>query len=463
MNHIDKGAPKSQDAEKWRDLDRRHHLHPFTDTKALNAKGARIITRGEGCYIVDADGKKLLDGMAGLWCVNLGYNRRELVEAAANQLSALPYYNNFFSTANTPSVELAARLAAVTPEGLDHIFFANSGSEAIDTAMRMVRYFWQAAGKPEKTWLIARDNAYHGSTIAATSLGGQKEMRKQALPLLGDIAHVAQPYHYGEGDGMSEDEFGLFRARLIEEKILEIGPERVAAVFGEPIQGAGGVIVPPKTYWPEVERICRKYDVLLVADEVICGFGRTGAWFGCQTFGFAPDLITMAKGMSSGYLPISGVAVGRRVADMLIENGGEFYHGFTYSGHPASAAVALATLDIMQDEKLVERVRDDIGPYFQNGLRTLLDHPLVGHIDGIGLIAGIALVKGKSPKKFFETADKAGLRCRDHSIAHGLMMRAVGDRMALSPPLVISHEEVDDLVRIVRRALDLTLAEIGGV
>jgi putrescine aminotransferase len=223
------------------------------------------------------------------------------------------------------------------------------------------------------------------------------------------------------------------------------------------------VIVPPKTYWPEVERICRKYDVLLVADEVICGFGRTGAWFGCQTFGFAPDLITMAKGMSSGYLPISGVAVGRRVADMLIENGGEFYHGFTYSGHPASAAVALATLDIMQDEKLVERVRDDIGPYFQNGLRTLLDHPLVGHIDGIGLIAGIALVKGKSPKKFFETADKAGLRCRDHSIAHGLMMRAVGDRMALSPPLVISHEEVDDLVRIVRRALDLTLAEIGGV
>jgi len=461
MNHIDKGAPNSQAI--WQDLDRRHHLHPFTDTKALNAKGARIITRGEGCHIVDAEGKKLLDGMAGLWCVNLGYNRKELVEAAANQLTALPYYNNFFSTANTPSVELAARIAEVTPEGLDHIFFANSGSEAIDTAMRMARFFWQAAGKPEKTWLIARDNAYHGSTIAGTSLGGQKEMRKQGGPLLGDIAHVPQPYWYGESDGMSEDEFGLARARLIEEKILEIGADRVAAVFGEPIQGAGGVIVPPKTYWPEVERICRKYDVLLVADEVICGFGRTGSWFGCQTFGFTPDMMTMAKGMSSGYLPISGVAVGRRVADMLIENGGEFYHGFTYSGHPASAAVAVATLDIMQNEKLVERVRDDIGPYFQNGLRTLLDHPLVGHIDGVGLIAGIALVKGKSPKTFFDSAAKAGMRVRDHSIANGFMMRAVGDRMALSPPLVISHEEVDDLVRIVRQALDLTLAEIGGV
>lgn len=445
----------------WQQLDREHHWHPFTDTKALNAKGARVITKGQGVYLWDSDGNKILDAMAGLWCVNLGYGRQELIDAATKQMSELAFYNNFFQTTTVPSTELAAAIAKVTPAGLDHVFFANSGSEAVDTAIRMVRHYWATEGKSYKNWIIARKNSYHGSTIGATALGGQGAMRAQGGPLLPNFAHVDQPYWYGEAGDMSPEEFGLERARQIEAKILELGPDNVAAVFGEPIQGAGGVIVPPSTYWPEVQRICRKYDVLLVADEVICGFGRTGEWFGSQTFGIEPDLMTMAKGLSSGYLPISAVAVGKRVADSLIDKGGEFYHGFTYSGHPVAAAVALRSIQITQDEKIVERVKTDIGPYFQEKLRTLLDHPLVGHIDGVGLVAAIAMVESKSPKKFFEDGGKIGLMCRDHCFNNGLIMRGVGSRMVLSPPLVITREEVDELVRRARHCLDLTARDLG--
>lgn len=455
MNQSNKGTAY------WQELDRAHHWHPFTDTQALNAKGVRVITRAQGVYIWDSEGARMLDGMAGLWCANLGYGRRELVEAATRQMMELSYYNNFFQTTNVPGTELAAAIARVTPEGLDKIFFASSGSEAIDTAIRMVRLFWATEGQPEKTWIIARSNSYHGSTIGAVSLGGQKLMRAQGGPLLPDFAHVDQPYWYGEGGELTEEDFGLERARQIERTILDLGPDKVAAVFGEPIQGAGGVIVPPASYWPEVVRICRKYDVLLVADEVICGFGRTGTWFGSQTFGLAPDLMTMAKGLSSGYLPISAVAVGRRVADTLITRAGEFFHGFTYSGHPAAAAVALKNIELLHQEAIVERVRDDIGPYFQDRLATLNDHPLVGRIDGVGLIAGIALVDRKAPKTFFADPGQVGLICREHCINNGLIMRAIGDRMALSPPLVISRDEVDELVTLARKALDLTLADLG--
>jgi putrescine aminotransferase len=454
MNLINKGTAY------WQEMDRRHHWHPFTDTKALNAKGARVITRSKGVYLWDSEGNRILDGMAGLWCVNLGYGRRELVDAATNQMLELPYYNNFFQTTTVPSVELATAIAKVTPEGMDRIFFANSGSEAIDTAIRMVRTFWAVEGQPSKTWLIARKNAYHGSTIGGTSIGGQGAQRAQGGPNLPDIAHVDQPFWYGEGDGKSLEEFGQERARQIEEKILEIGPDKVAAVFGEPIQGAGGVIIPPSNYWPEVMRICQKYDVLLVADEVICGFGRTGNWFGSQTFGMAPDLMTMAKGLSSGYLPISAVAVSNRVADSLITKAGEFCHGFTYSGHPAAAAVALRNIELLTSERIVERVKEDIGPYFQDALASLAGHPLVGKIDGIGLIAGISLVESKSPKKFFDHPGKVGLICRDHCFNNGLVMRAVGARMVLAPPLVITKGEVDELVALARKSLDMTARDL---
>lgn len=445
-----------------RDADARHHLHPFTDTQALNSKGVRTISHAQGIYVWDSEGNELIDGMAGLWCVNLGYGRKELINAAHQQMQTLPYYNTFFQSTHAPVTALAQAIAEITPGDLNRVFFANSGSEAIDTVIRMVRHYWTLKGKPYRKLLIARENAYHGSTLAGASLGGMAHMHSQIGPMLPGIHRIRQPYWYGEANGISEDEFGLQRARELEEKILEVGPDNVAAFIGEPIQGAGGVIVPPRTYWPEVQRICRKYDVLLVADEVICGFGRTGQWFGSQTFGFQPDIMSMAKGLSSGYLPISAVAVGDRIADTLSAACGEFTHGFTYSGHPVAAAVALENIRILRDERIVDAVAMDIGPYFQNRLREVLgEHPLCGHIEGIGLIAGLALVKDRQSRIFFDK--DVGTLCRDECTASGLVARACGNRIVLSPPLVISRAEVDELVDRLREALDRTYARVADM
>ncbi len=448
--------------DEIRALDAEHHLHPFTDSGSLNARGARVITRGEGVYLWDSEGEKLIDGMAGLWCVNMGYGRKELIDAASRQMNELAYYNTFFQTTHNPAATLAKEIADITPGDLNHIFFANSGSEAVDTLMRMVRHYWQLQGKPWRKILISRDNAYHGSTIGGTSLGGMGGMHKQGGPLVPDIERIRQPYWYGEAGDLSEEEFGLACAKALEEKILEVGPDNVAAFVGEPIQGAGGVIVPPQNYWAEIRRICRKYDILLAADEVICGFGRTGAWFGSDTFDIQPDIMSMAKGLSSGYLPISAVAVGDRIADALIEAGSDFNHGFTYSGHPVSAAVAIENIRLMKQENIIDYVASDIGPYFQQQLREVLgDHPLVGHIEGVGLVAGIALVRDKASKTFFDEDLDIGTVCRDHCFNNGLIMRACGSRMVLSPPLVISRSEVDELLEKARRCFDLTLESVG--
>jgi len=435
-----------------------HHLHPFTDSRALSETGARVITRGQGVYLWDSEGKQLIDGMAGLWCVHLGYGRQELIDAANRQFRELPYYNTFFQTTHPPAAQLAGEIAGITPGDLNHVFFANSGSEAIDTVIRLVRYYWQLKGKPYRTILIGRENAYHGSTIGGASLGGMNAMRQQGGPLVPGIHHIGQPYWYGEGGDSSEEEFGLARARELEDRILELGPDNVAAFVGEPVQGAGGVIVPPASYWPEIQRICRKYDILLVSDEVICGFGRTGEWFGCETFGFQPDIMSMAKGMSSGYLPISAVAVGDRITRALNESGGPLHHGFTYSGHPVAAAVALENIRLLKAEDTVDYVANDIGPYFQDNLREAIgDHPLCGHIEGVGLLAGIALVKDKANKTFFEADLDVGTLCRNHCFENGLIMRACGNRMVLCPPLIISRDEVDELLRKTRHCFDLTL------
>lgn len=442
--------------------DAEHHLHPFTNTGALNKKGARVITKGEGVYLWDSEGQKILDGMAGLWCVNMGYGRKELVEAATKQMNELAYYNTFFQTTHTPAAELAKEIASVTPDGLNRIFFANSGSEAIDTIIRLVRQYWNIKGKPYRNILIARENAYHGSTIGGTSLGGMSGMHKQGGPLVPNIERIRQPYWYGEAGDMTEEEFGIACAKALEEKILEVGPDNVAAFVGEPIQGAGGVIVPPANYWAEIQKVCQKYDILIAADEVICGFGRTGNWFGSDTLGIKPDIISMAKGLSSGYLPIAAVAVGERIANALIEHDEDFNHGFTYSGHPVAAAVAIENIRLMKEENIVDYVGNDIGPYFQQKLReTLSEHPLVGHIEGIGLIAGIALVKDKETKELFPDDLDIGLICRDHCFNNGLIMRAVGSRMVLSPPLVITREEVDELCEKARRCFDLTLESVS--
>ena len=449
------------DTRGWQALDRQHFLHPFTDHKSLHETGTRVITRADGVYLWDSDGQRLLDAMAGLWCVNVGYGRHELAEVAAAQLRELPYYNNFFKTANPPVLALSALLAEVTPPGFNRVFFTGSGSESNDTILRLVRRYWDVMGQPRRKTFISRWQAYHGSTVAAASLGGMTAMHAQGdLPIPG-IVHIDPPYWYGLGGDLSPAEFGRKAAGWLEAKILELGPETVAAFIGEPIQGAGGVIIPPETYWPEVERICRKYGVLLVADEVICGFGRTGRWFGCETFGFKPDLMAMAKGMSSGYLPIGGVMVGDAVADALIEGGGEFFHGYTYSGHPACCAVAERNIRIIRDEGLVERVHNDTGPYLQAQWRTLADHPLVGEARGIGFIGALELVKDKTTRTRFDPLGEVGTLCRDFCFREGLVMRAVWDTMIISPPLVMSRAEIDELIRLARRCLDLTAAALG--
>ncbi|MFL6578930.1 MAG: aspartate aminotransferase family protein, partial [Povalibacter sp.] len=412
-----------------------------------------------GVYLYDSDGRQILDGMSGLWCVNLGYGRRELAEAAYRQLLELPYYNSFFQVAHPPAIELARLLVEVTPPQFKHVFFTGSGSEANDTVVRAVRRYWDLMGQPQRTFIISRKNAYHGSTMAGASLGGMAPMHAQGgLPIPG-IVHIRQPYWYGEGGDVSPQEFGLIAARALEEKILEIGPERVGAFIGEPIQGAGGVIIPPDTYWPEIQRIVDRYGILLIADEVICGFGRTGEWFGSQLYGIRPDLMPIAKGMSSGYLPIGGVMMGDRIAKTLIEQGGDFNHGFTYSGHPAACAVACVTLNILREERVVERVKTDIGPYLQQRWRELENHPLVGEARGVGLIGALELVRDKDKRQTFADPGEVGTLCRDICISNGLVMRAVRDTMIIAPPLVMTRQHVDELIDKASRSLDMTLVE----
>lgn len=435
-------------------LDAAHHIHPFSDMKKLNAAGTRIIERGEGCYIFDNQGKKYLDGFAGLWCVNVGYGRKEITEAVVKQMNELPYYNTFFGTTTPPTTLLAQKITSHAGPNINRVFFTGSGSEANDTWFRMARVYWAALGKPSKKMVIARRNGYHGSTVAGASLGGMKYMHEQGdLPIAG-IVHIGQPYWYAEGGDLSPAEFGLKVAKELEEKIDELGEDNVAAFVAEPIQGAGGVIVPPETYWPEIARICKARNILLVTDEVICGFGRTGNWFGHQHFGVEPDLAPIAKGLSSGYLPIGGVMVSDRVADVLVNEVGDFNHGFTYSGHPVCAAAALENLRIIEDEKLVERVRDDVGPYLAAGLKSLEDHPMVGQTQSVGLMAAVQLVEDKSTRKRFEDKEKAGVEVRNSCLSDGLILRATGDRMLYSPPLIITREQIDQAIDITRKGLD---------
>ncbi|MFZ1417854.1 MAG: aspartate aminotransferase family protein [Burkholderiaceae bacterium] len=442
--------------------DSAHFIHPFTDTKSLAARGARIITHGEGVYVYDSNNEKILDAMSGLWCVNMGYGQQSIIDAATEQLKVLPFYNSFFNTTTPPSVELASLLAQVAPEGFSHVFYSSSGSESNDTNLRMVRRYWDIKGQKQRKTVISRKNAYHGSTVAGASLGGMTGMHEQGdLPIPG-IVHIEQPYYRENGMklGVSEDEFGIIAAGWLEEKILEVGPDKVAAFIGEPVQGAGGVIIPPKTYWPEIQRICDKYGVLIISDEVICGFGRLGTWFGCETMGFKPDLITFAKGVTSGYIPLGGVLVGDRVAKVLIEEGGEFNHGYTYSGHPVACAVAMANIKLMQEHDIVNQVKNDTAPYLKEKFESLNDHPLVADARTLGLVGGFELLKNKETGERFDESIAVGMICRGHCFGNGLVMRAVGDRMIIAPPLVISHAEIDELVDLARKALDATLADL---
>ena len=460
MSAVLKHPVSSRTTQEWQAADAAHYLHPFTDFKALANKGSRVITKADNIYLWDSDGHKILDAMSGLWCVNVGYGQQDLIDAATAQLQALPFYNSFFQTATPPAIELAELLSEVTPPQFKHVFFSGSGSEGNDTVVRMVRRYWDVLGQPGRTVIISRHNAYHGSTMAGASLGGMSGMHAQGgLPIPG-ITHIEQPFWFEHGKGLTRDEFGLIAAGWLETRILEIGADQVAAFIGEPVQGAGGVIIPPATYWPEIQRICDKYGVLVVSDEVICGFGRTGNWWGCETFGFRPDLMTFAKGVTSGYIPLGGVMVGERIARVLIDRGGEFNHGYTYSGHPVACAVALANIRLIQREHLVDKVRDDLGPYLAKHFERLAEHPLIGEAQSIGLMGALQIVKNKQTGETFDSAHEVGMLCRGHCFGNGLIMRAVGDRMIIAPPLVITKAQIDEMVALIRLCLDLTLADL---
>ncbi|QIE46341.1 aspartate aminotransferase family protein [Pseudohalocynthiibacter aestuariivivens] len=440
-------------------LDAAHHLHPFTNGAELETKGARVITRAKGVTLTDSDGNNYLDAMAGLWCVNIGYGRDEPAEAAARQMRELPFYNTFFQTTHVPAIALAARLAELAPGDLNHVFFAGSGSEANDTNIRMVRTYWAQKGQPEKNIIISRKNAYHGSSMGSGSLGGMTFMHEQGGLPIPNIHHIDQPHWWSEGGDTSPEDFGLERARQLEQAIKDLGADRVAAFIAEPIQGAGGVVVPPATYWPEIQRICDEHGILLIADEVICGFGRTGSWFGSTTLDIRPHIMTVAKGLSSGYAPIGGSIVCDEVAEVI--NNCEFAHGYTYSGHPMACAVALENLRILDEEGIVDRVAQHSGPYLQQKWHGLVEHPLVGEAPIVGMMGSIALTPDAATRaKFAGNEGDVGLICREHCFQNGLVMRHVGDRMIISPPLVITDAEIDTLVERAWTALDLTHAQL---
>jgi 4-aminobutyrate--pyruvate transaminase len=434
-------------------------LHPYTDARAHQKNGPLVITRGEGVRVFDEQGNAYIETVAGLWCASLGFDNERLVQAALKQMRQLPFYHAFTGRSHEPAIDLAEMLIERAPVPMSKVFFCNSGSEANDTAVKMIWYFNNAIGRPEKKKIIARIKGYHGVTVASASLTGLPYNHKLFdLPIQG-ILHTGTPHYYHCAlPGESEDQFTTRLANELEEMIVREGPETVAAFFAEPIMGAGGVIVPPAGYFEKIQAVLRRHDVLFVADEVICGFGRTGSYWGCQTFNMQPDILTCAKALSSSFLPISAVMVNDRVFQGLADGSaglGTFGHGYTYSGHPVPAAVAVETLKIYDEMDLVGHVRK-VGPTLQEGLRRRFsDHPLVGEIRGVGMIGAVEFVSNKETRANFDPAVKIGPRLVKIAEGHGLIMRALpGDGIAFSPPLIITAEEVNDMLDRFGRALD---------
>ena len=446
---------------EWQALSSDHHLAPFSDFKQLKEKGPRIITNAKGVYLWDSEGNKILDGMAGLWCVAIGYGRDELAEAASKQMRELPYYNLFFQTAHPPALQLAKAISEIAPEGMNHVFFTGSGSEGNDTVLRMVRHYWAVKGKPAKKVIISRINGYHGSTVAGASLGGMTYMHEQGdLPIPG-IVHIPQPYWFGEGGDMTPDEFGVWAAEQLEKKILELGEENVGAFIAEPIQGAGGVIVPPANYWPLVREVCDKYGVLLIADEVVTGFGRSGNMFGVRGWGVAADIQCFAKGINSGYVPLGATVVNQRVAD-AIEScqtfSGAVMHGYTYSGHPVACAAALASLKIVQKENLPENAGIQGANLLEQLQGALSEFPSVGEVRGKGLMIAIDLVKDKATREPIDPMEGFANAVAAVALREGVIVRPVGTKIILSPPLTIGADEVEKLTKALRKGFEETPA-----
>jgi len=446
------------------DLDAQHHLHPFSDHQSLRAAGnVRVIVKGEGPYVIDSEGHRILDGMAGLWTTNIGYGNKEMAQAAYDQMVELPFYNTFFKTTHPPVVALAHKLAQIAPPNMNQVFFGSSGSESNDTAIRLIRHYWALKGEPKRRIIISRKNAYHGSTIAAGSMGGMSHVHQHSYPVYEGFRHVMDSYWYGDSfPGETPEAFGLRAARAIEEEILRCGPENVAAFAGEPVQGAGGVKIAPSTYWPEVQRIVDKYGILLLADEVITGFGRVGTWFASEFYGIRPNIITFAKAITSGYLPLSGVLVDDKINEALMSKDDDFNHGYTFSGHPVSCAVALKNLEIMERERLVPKVKETTGPALAKLFARFKDHPLVGEVRTVGLLGAIELVADKKTRRRFDDPGRVGLICRDHFFREGFIMRAVWDTMVCAPPLIWTEAHFEEAGSVIQKALDKTLADVRG-
>ena len=438
--------------ETLRRIDQAHHLHPFTDHGDLHRQGTRIIRSASGCTVIDENDRPLIDALAGLWCVNVGYGRREIADAVYKQMTAVAYYPSFFNTTTEPTILLAGKLAQLAPKGLGHAFFSNSGSEANESALKLIRGYQKLRGKRAKQKIVTRSFAYHGVTLATTSMTGLPSCTEPFdLPLPGFV-QVPGPYAYGANNGMTPEQYGEWCLAETERILLKEGPDTIAALFAEPIQGAGGVIVPPPGYLRALRDLCRRHDILFVADEVITAFGRLGTWFASELWNLEPDLIVTAKGITSGYLPLGATLVRDEIAETLTK-GGYLAQGYTYSGHPAATAAALANLEIIAKEKLVERVRDDVGPYFQKKLQSLAGHRAVSEARGFGLI-GAPEVVPRGGRAELTATTLLGVKAAALVREEGVIVRGIRDLVALAPPLVVTHEEVDRIFAAVEEGLD---------
>ncbi|MBM86461.1 MAG: aspartate aminotransferase family protein [Rhodospirillaceae bacterium] len=438
-------------------------LHPYTNFRQHEEQGPMIIERGDGVHVWDNNGKKYIEGMAGLWSTSLGFHHKRLVAAATKQMETLPYYHQFAQKSHLPGIDLAEKLMGLAPTSVSKVFFNNSGSEANDTAIKIIWYYNNARGRHQKKKIIGRVNGYHGITLAAASLTGRSMNHAGFDAPLDRFIHTENPHYYRFGeDGESEEDFATRMADSLDKLIQDEGPDTVAAFFAEPVMGAGGVITPPKTYFQKIQAVLRKHDVLFVADEVICGFCRTGNFWASQTYGIEPDLLVCAKALSSSYLPISATMVSDDVYQAIADASarlGVFGHGYTYSGHPVAAAVALETLKIYEEEEILDHVRS-IVPRFQERLTGFADHPLVGEVRGVGLVGANELVKDKGTKEAFETSDGVGGMISNYCLEHGLITRPVGDSMCFCPPLVITEGEIDELFDRYTKALNQGLDQL---
>ena len=448
----------------WR-KDRDHNIHPFTDFSTFKEEGSLVLAESEGCYIYDSEGNKFFDGIAGLWCVNIGYGSEEMAQAIADQVRRIPYFSTFQHHTTPPAAELAAKLAQLAPGNLNHIFFGTGGSMSNDTAIRVIHYYFNRLGKPNKKKIIARTDGYHGSTYLAMSMTGV-EFDHTGFDLAPDLVHhIPNPNPYRRPDGMTVDEFLDEKVADLENKILELGPDNVACFIAEPIMGAGGVVVPPPGYHKRTKEVCEKYEVLYISDEVVTGFGRLGEFFASEAvFDFVPDVIVCAKGISSGYLPLSATIFSAEIYDVISvpqAEGALFTHGFTYSGHPVSCAAGLKNIEIMERDNICGHVCE-VGPYFEQQLATLKDLPIVGDVRGKNFMMCVENVANKETKEVFAPEIDIGGRIAKHAQSRGVIVRPIGHLNVMSPPLIMSREQVDTLVDVLRQSIEATLDDLRG-